>query len=201
MKRYVVGICGASGVVYGITLLNQLLRLPVEIHVIISADGRKVMAHELNYHGQLGECLKSAGRHVPHQEAHIREHEADDFFAPPASGSFRHDGMVIVPCTVKTLAAVSTGLAENLLTRAADICLKERRPLILVPRETPFSAIHLENMLRLTRAGATILPAAPGFYFSPQHIQDLVDFIVARILAQLGIEHHITGAWGDETLV
>jgi len=201
VKRYIVGICGASGVVYGITLLNQLLRLPVEIHVIISADGRKVMAHELNYHGQLDECLKSAGRHVPHQEAHIREHDAADFFAPPASGSFRHDGMVIVPCTVKTLAAVAVGLADNLLTRAADICLKERRPLILVPRETPFSAIHLENMLRLTRAGATILPAAPGFYFGPQHIQDLVDFIVARILAQLGIEHHMTGAWGDETLV
>jgi 4-hydroxy-3-polyprenylbenzoate decarboxylase len=88
VKRYVVGICGASGVVYGITLLNQLLRLPVEIHVIISADGRKVMAHELNYNGQLDECLKSAGRHVPHQEACIREHDAADFFAPPASGSF-----------------------------------------------------------------------------------------------------------------
>ena len=201
MKCYVVGICGASGVVYGITLLNQLLRLPVELHVIISADGRKVMAHELNYNGRLNECLKSAGRHVPHPEALIREHDAADFFAPPASGSFRHDGMVIVPCTVKTLAAVAVGLAENLLTRAADICLKERRPLILVPRETPFSAIHLENMLRLTRAGATILPAAPGFYFGPQRIQDLVDFIVARILAQLGIEHHMTGAWGDETLV
>jgi 4-hydroxy-3-polyprenylbenzoate decarboxylase len=201
VKRFIVGICGASGVVYGITLLNQLLRLPVEIHVIISADGKKVMAHEINYNGRLDECLKSTGRQVPHQKAGIHEHDAADFFAPPASGSFRHDGMVIVPCTVKTLAAVAVGLAENLLTRAADICLKERRPLILVPRETPFSAIHLENMLRLTRAGATILPAAPGFYFGPQRIQDLVDFIVARILAQLGVEHHMTGAWGDETLV
>ncbi|MFO7686277.1 MAG: flavin prenyltransferase UbiX [Desulfobacterales bacterium] len=201
MKRYVVGICGASGVVYAVTLLNQLLRLPMEIHLIISADGRKVMAHELGYHGQMDEFLKSAARHESHPGARIREHDAADFFAPPASGSFRHDGMVIVPCTVKTLAAVATGLAENLLTRAADICLKERRPLILVPRETPFSAIHLENMLRLTRAGATVLPAAPGFYFRPQRIQDLVDFIVARILAQLNIDHHMTGAWGDETLV
>ena len=200
-RRYIVGICGASGVIYGATAVNQLLRLPVDIHVILSADGKKVMAHELNYGGNLIECLKKCSRHAPHPDAHLREHNVEDFFAAPASGSFRHHGMVVAPCTVKTAAAVAAGLADNLLTRAADICLKERRPLVLVPRETPFSAIHLENMLRLTRAGATVLPAAPAFYFGPRNIQDMVDFIVARILDQLGIEHRLTTEWGHETLV
>ena len=176
-RRYIVGICGASGVIYGITLVNQLLRLPVDIHVILSADGKKVMRHELNYSGNLSECLQGKSGHAPHPTARLHEHDVADFFAAPASGSFRHNGMIVAPCTVKTLAAVATGIADNLLTRAADICLKERRPLILVPRETPFSAIHLENMLRLTQAGATILPAAPAFYFGPRSIQDLDNFL------------------------
>jgi len=200
-RRYIVGICGASGVIYGVTLVNQLLRLPVELHVILSADGKKVMGHELNYDGNLFECLKNSGGQPPHPDARLHEHDVSDFFAAPASGSFRHHGMVIAPCTVKTLATAAAGIADNLITRAADICLKERRPLILVPRETPFSAIHLENMLRLTRAGATILPAAPAFYFGPRSIQDLVDFIVARLLDHLGIEHRLTTEWGHETLV
>ncbi len=200
-RRYIVGICGASGVIYGVTLVNQLLRSPVDLHVILSADGKKVMSHELNYDGNLIECLKSTSGHAPHPDARLHEHDVTDSFAAPASGSFRHHGMVVVPCTVKTLAAASAGIADSLLTRAADICLKEKRPLVFVPRETPFSAIHLENMLRLTRAGATILPAAPAYYFGPQKIQDLVDFIVARILDHLGIEHRLTVEWGHETLV
>ena len=200
-QRYIVGICGASGAIYGVTLINQLMRLPVDVHVILSADGEKVMAHELNYTGNLVECLKSSGVYAPHREAGIHEHDVSDFFSAPASGSFRHQGMVVAPSSVKTLAAVAAGLAGNLLTRAADICLKERRPLVLVPRETPFSAIHLKNMLYLTQAGATILPAAPAFYFGPQTIQDMVDFIVARILDHLGIEQQLTTEWGHETLV
>ena len=200
-RRYIVGICGASGVIYGVTLVNQLLRLPLDVHVILSADGKKVMRHELDYDGNLLECLKKNGAQTPHPDACLREHDVADFFAAPASGSFRHHGMVIAPCTVKTLAAAAAGMADSLLTRAADICLKERRPLVLVMRETPFSAIHLENMLRLTRAGATILPAAPAFYFGPRNIQDLVDFIVARLLDHLGIEHRLTTEWGHETLV
>jgi len=200
-RRYIVGICGASGVIYGVTLVNQLLRLPVDLHVILSADGKKVMGHELNYEGNLFECLKESSGNAPHPDARLHEHDVGDFFAAPASGSFRHHGMIVAPCTVKTLAAVAAGIADNLLSRAADICLKERRPLVLVPRETPFSAIHLENMLRLSRAGATILPAAPAFYSGPQNIQDLVDFIVARILDHLGIDHRLTTEWGHETLV
>lgn len=200
-RRYIVGICGASGVIYGVTLVSQLLRSPVDLHVILSADGKKVMRHELNYDGNLLECLKAASGHTPHLDARLHEHDVTDLFAAPASGSFRHDGMVVVPCTVKTLATAAAGIADSLLTRAADICLKERRPLIFVPRETPFSAIHLENMLRLTKAGATILPAAPAYYYGPQSIQDLVDFIVARIMDNLGIEHRLTMEWGHETLV
>ena len=200
-KRYIVGICGASGVIYGVSLVNQLLRSPVDLHVILSADGKKVMGHELDYDGNLLKCIKAIGGYNPHPDASLHEHDVTDLFAAPASGSFKHHGMVVVPCTVKTLATAAAGIADSLLTRAADICLKERRPLIFVPRETPFSAIHLENMLKLTQAGATIMPAAPAYYYGPQSIQDLVDFIVARLLDHLGIEHNLTMEWGHETLV
>jgi flavin prenyltransferase len=116
--------------------------------------------------------------------------------AAPASGSARNTGMVICPCSMGTLSAVSVGASRSLVERAADVMLKERRPLVLVPRETPLSAIHLQNMLRLTRAGAVILPAAPGFYNKPQTIQELVDFVVARVLDQLGVEHSLSRRWG-----
>ncbi|HYA02714.1 MAG TPA: UbiX family flavin prenyltransferase, partial [Syntrophobacteria bacterium] len=112
-----------------------------------------------------------------------------------------HAGIVVVPCSMKTLAAIATGVADNLITRSADVCLKERRPLILVPRETPLSTIHLENMLRAARAGALILPPAPGFYHRPRRVEDLVDFVVARILDHLGISHCLVGEWGHEDLV
>jgi 4-hydroxy-3-polyprenylbenzoate decarboxylase len=200
-KRYVIGICGASGVIYGTTLIAQLLRRPVDVHAILSADGKKVMAHELGYRGDLKPCLTAVRSHDPHPDAHLIEHDVVDFFAPPASGSFKHQGMAVVPCTVKTLAAVAAGMADSLLNRAADICLKERRPLVLVPRETPLSAVHLENMLRVTRAGATVLPAAPAFYGAPRSVADLVDFVVARVLDHLGVEQDLIGEWGSETRV
>nr|MDW7534792.1 flavin prenyltransferase UbiX [Candidatus Nitrotoga sp.] len=127
----------------------------------------------------------------------LRVFGRDDWFAPMASGSNPGDAMVICPCTMGTLAAVSTGLSDDLITRAADVMLKEGRPLILVPRETPLSAIHLENMLRLSRAGATILPPNPGFYYHPKSVQDLVDFVVARILDHLGVGHTLVERWGQ----
>ena len=201
-QRYIIGICGASGSVYAVALLSQLLRYPLDIHVAVTADGRTVMAQELGYAGELKAFVhKMYPDTIAHPHARLITHEVTNFFAPPASGSFKHEGMIIVPCTVKTVAAVAAGLADNLLTRAADICLKERRPLVVVPRETPLSAVHLENMLRLTRAGATIMPAAPAFYFNPQSVQDLVDFMVARIMDHLGLEHQLIGEWGGETLV
>jgi 4-hydroxy-3-polyprenylbenzoate decarboxylase len=128
----------------------------------------------------------------------LRVFGREDWFAPVASGSNPPDAMVICPCTVGTLAAVAAGLSDNLIERAADVTLKEGRKLILVPRETPFSALHLENMLRLSRAGAVILPANPGFYHKPKRVEDLVDFVVARILDHLGVKHDLMARWGEE---
>ena len=125
-------------------------------------------------------------------------HARDDWLAPMASGSNPGDAMVICPCTMGTLGAIANGLADNLIERAGDVMLKERRPLVLVPRETPLSAIHLENMLKLARAGAVILPPAPGFYAHPRSIADLVDFVVARILDHIGVPNTLTPRWGEQ---
>lgn len=196
-QSLVVGITGASGVVYGVRLVQALLERPLEVHLIVSPDGRKVLAHELGLEGDVTAILRRDYGGGHHPAARLRDHAPESFFAPPASGSFRHDGMAVVPCSMKTLAAVAAGLADNLLNRAADICLKERRPLVLVPRETPLSRIHLGNMLRVSEAGAVVLPPAPGFYHRPQKVSDLVDFVVARILDQLGLPHDLLAPWGS----
>jgi 4-hydroxy-3-polyprenylbenzoate decarboxylase len=196
-KRYIVGITGASGVIYGISLLRRLMDQPVDIHLIVTPDGRKVLNHEMG-RGDVTGCIDSHPDFRPHAGARIHEHPPDRFFSPPASGSFRHDGMAVVPCSMKTLASVASGLADNLLSRAADICLKEHRPLVLVPREMPFSRIHLENMLRVSDAGGVILPPAPGFYRHPRSIDDLVDFVTGRILDQLGVPNTLVKEWGDD---
>ncbi len=195
-RRIIVGISGASGTVYAMNLLRALVRQPLEIHLILTADGRKVAAHEIGQEGRMAYILEKHFGAVRHPESRLVEHDPDNYFAAPASGSFRHDGMVILPCSMKTLAAVASGVAGNLLTRAADICLKERRPLVLVPRESPLSQIHLENMLRVTRSGGIILPPSPGFYHRPQTIDDLVNFVVARVMDQLGINHDLLNEWG-----
>ncbi len=196
-RRFIVGISGASGTVYAMNLLRALVRQPLEIHLILTDDGRKVAAHEIGQEGRMAYILEKHFGAVRHPEARLVEHDPDNYFAAPASGSFRHDGMVILPCSMKTLAAVASGVAGNLLTRAADICLKERRPLVLVPRESPLSRVHLENMLQVTRAGGIILPPAPGFYHRPQTIDDLVNFVVARVMDQLGINHDLLNEWGS----
>lgn len=200
-ERLIVAVCGASGSIYAITLLRELLARPLEVHVITSPAGRQVLAHELGYGGSMSELLDNTFGSFRHADGALVEHSAETFFAPPASGSFKHGGMVVVPCSMKTLASIATGVADNLITRSADVCLKERRPLILVPRETPFSIIHLENMLRAARAGALILPPAPGFYHRPETVEDLVHFVVARILDHLGISHRLVGEWGHGDLV
>lgn len=191
--RLVVAITGASGAPYALRFLQEAVRHYREIYVALSDQalqvigvetGRGVTAHNLSAQTLIGV-----------DTAVLRFVDKRDYFSPPASGSFRHDGMVIVPCSMGTAARIAHGTSDDLVTRAADVCLKERRKLILVPRETPWNLIHLRNMTMLTEAGATILPASPGFYHKPRSIDDLVDFMVARILQQLGIDQQLMPQW------
>lgn len=183
--RVVVGISGGSGSIYGVALLKVLQELGVETHLVVSTLGEYVTEHECDVNL---EELKSLATYY---------HENKDLAAPIASGSFLTDAMVIVPCSMKTISAVANGLSDNLLTRAADVTIKENRKLIVVPRETPLSSIHLENMLKLSRTGVTVLPASPGFYSHPESIGDMVSSIVARILDQMKIEHNLIPRWGE----
>lgn len=194
-KTVVTAICGASGAVYGLRLLSALLSGPHHVYLIVSSAGKKVMTHECAYSGESMDEFLLSRNVVFHPEAKLSVLDEHDFFTPPASGSFRHHGMAIAPCTMGTLGAIASGLASNLIQRAADVCLKEKRPLILVPRDMPFNIIHLENMLTLARAGATIIPPNPSFYNSPKSIDHLVDTVVARILDHLGIPQDIVGPW------
>lgn len=183
--RIIVGMSGGSCSIYGIGLLKVLQELQLETHLVVSTMGEYVAAHEC---GMDIKELKALATYF---------HDNKDLTAPIASGSFKTDGMVIVPCSMRTLAAVANGLSDNLITRAADVIIKEKRNLVMVPRETPLSTIHLENMLKLARAGATIMPAAPGFYHQPESITDIVSIMVGRILDQLKIEHNLFKRWGE----
>jgi 4-hydroxy-3-polyprenylbenzoate decarboxylase len=199
--QIIVAITGASGSIYGIRLLEALLAKPITVHLIVSNAGKEVMAHEIGaYDEDIAAFLKQNGV-VFHPKARLFHFNPQDLFAPPASGSFMHGGMVIAPCSMKTLAAIAGGIAGDLIHRAADVCLKEKRPLILLTRETPLSLVHLENMTRAARAGATIMPPAPGFYFRPHTITDLVDSIIARVLDHLGYEHSLMKRWGELDIV
>jgi len=179
----VVAITGSSGVIYGVRLLEACRKLGIETDLIISKAAEILLELEL---GKKAEEL---------QKLATRSYTPDDLTAPIASGSYRVDAMVIAPCSMKTLGAVASGVASDLISRAADVTLKQGRPLVLVPRETPLNLIHLENMVKLKRAGATIIPAAPAFYHKPEKISDLVDFIVGRILEMFGVEHGLYRRW------
>ena len=194
--RLVVAITGASGAPYALRFLQEATRHYQEIYVALSDQAYQVIGVETG-RGITAQNI-SAQSLLGFNSDVIRFVNKKDYFSPPASGSFRHDGMVIVPCSMGTAARIAHGISDDLITRAADVCLKERRPLILVPRETPWNLVHLRNMTQLAEAGATILPAAPGFYHKPQSLDDLVDFIVARILQQLGIEQKLTSQWQYE---
>ncbi|NWF95168.1 MAG: UbiX family flavin prenyltransferase [Candidatus Thorarchaeota archaeon] len=185
-KRVLVCITGASGAIYGVRLLRSLKRLGHEVHIIVSRWGAVTLAREAD------------------TEPAVLTREADavydenDLSAGPASGSFRLDSMAIVPCSMKTLASVAHGLADNLISRAADCCLKERRRLVLVPRESPYSIVHLRNMLLASRAGAIILPASPPFWSRPKTVDDLVDGLVDRMLVHLGVTQNTELEWTPE---
>lgn len=199
-ERICVAITGASGSPYALRLIQVLLSAGKNVDVLISKAAQLVMATEteLNLPGIARAQAACLQQHFNVSEERLRVFGREDWMAPWASGSGQPGPVVICPCSTGTLSAIATGASNNLIERAADVALKERRKLILVPRETPYSEIHLQNMLTLTRMGAVILPASPGFYHEPKTINDLIDFVVARILNQLGIAHSIMPAWGKD---
>ena len=199
-KTICLALTGASGMPYGIRLLECLLREGHHVQLLYSSVAQIVAQQEMDFAlpARPDDAAAFFRARFGDQPGTLAAYGREQWFAPVASGSNPPDAMVVCPCTMGTLAAISQGLASNLIERAADVALKEGRKLVLVPRETPFSAIHLENMLRLVRAGAVILPPNPGFYNHPQQISDLIDFVVARILDQIGINHSLIQRWGAE---
>ena len=199
-KTICLALTGASGMPYGLRLLDCLLAAGCKVQLLYSQAAQVVARQEMavDLPSRPSEAKAALLARFPHADPDkLAVYGREEWFAPVASGSNPPDAMIICPCSMGTLAAIAQGLADNLIERAADVVLKEGRKLVLVPRETPFSAIHLENMLRLSRAGAVILPPSPGFYQHPQSVQDIVDFVVARVLDQVGIAHQLMQRWGE----
>lgn len=197
-RRIALALTGASGMPYGIRLLECLLAAGVRVELLYSQAAQIVARQEMELElaSRPAEVQAMFAERFAAQPGQLAVYGREEWFAPVASGSNPPDAMVVCPCTMGTLAAIAAGLSANLIERAADVCLKERRTLVLVPRETPFSALHLENMLKLSRLGAVILPPSPGFYTHPREISDIVDFVVARILDQIGVPQTLMARWG-----
>lgn len=197
IRHFVVAITGASGSLYGLKLISELLRSGERVSMILTSAGRQVLNHEMGF--DWAADIKEQRHQVQEYFTSIAVDclAIDDFWAGTASGTAAVDAMIVVPCSMGTVGRIAAGLSGNLLERAADVMLKERRSLILVPRETPFNTIHLENLLRLSQSGAVILPAMPGFYHGPETINDLVSFVVGKILDQLNVEHALFKRWGE----
>ncbi|MBB6217135.1 4-hydroxy-3-polyprenylbenzoate decarboxylase [Anaerosolibacter carboniphilus] len=189
MSKFVLGVTGASGSIYAVRLLEELLKSGHEVFLVCTKCGEQVLNYEVNL--TIEHIVKQCGDHGKK----LRVCAIDDLFAPIASGSFLIDGMVVLPCSMSTMGKISHGIGDNLLIRAADVCIKEKRNLVLVPRETPLSTIHLKNMLSLSEMGVTILPAMPSFYHKPRTIEDMIDAIVGRVMRSLGIENHLYHEW------
>jgi 4-hydroxy-3-polyprenylbenzoate decarboxylase len=198
-KHIFVALTGASGAMYGLRLTEQLCLNGFHVTFSASCSGTAVCLEEtgLDLSGDLDKALQRLYDHLEINSG-IRLAHPDDLFCGAASGSSAPDAMVVCPCSMGTLARIASGISGNLIERCADVMLKERRPLLLVPRETPLSDIHLENMLRLSRAGARLIPAMPAFYGRPESVLELVDFVVGKILDQLGIENDLYKRWGTE---
>lgn len=199
-RTITLAMTGASGAQYGLRLLQCLLAADCRVYLLLSSAAEVVIRTETDL--DLPETLEAQQAMLCHRygasEEQLQLFARDDWFSPVASGSSSATSIVICPASGGTLSAIAHGASNNLIERAADVALKERRQLILVPREAPYSAIHLENMLKLTQLGAMIIPASPGFYMQPQTVEELVDFIVARILDQLGIEQDLMPRWGED---
>jgi 4-hydroxy-3-polyprenylbenzoate decarboxylase len=199
-KTICLALTGASGMPYGLHLLESLLAADCQVQLLYSQASQVVAKQEMNIElpSRPSEAKTALLARFPGADPDkLSVYGREEWFAPVASGSNPPDAMIVCPCSMGTLAAIAQGLADNLIERAADVVLKEGRKLVLVPRETPFSTIHLENMLRLARAGAVILPPSPGFYHHPQSVQDIVDFVVARVLDQVGVPHTLMQRWGE----
>ncbi|MDP5273798.1 UbiX family flavin prenyltransferase [Chengkuizengella axinellae] len=194
-KEWIIGITGASGAIYGIRLCEVLQKLGYHIKIVVTDAGWRVLKEELGWNvSQRHETLEQHFSKFPGKYSYF---PIQDIGATIASGSYLTEGMVIMPCSMGTLAGISHGMSDNLMERAADVMLKEGRKLIIVPRETPLHMIHIENMLRLSKAGATMIPAMPAFYFKPKTIDDIVSFLVGKVLDSMGIHHNMFTRWGD----
>lgn len=198
-KTITLALTGASGAQYGLRLLQVLLASKCRVYLLLSRAAEVVIRRETNFDLPEGFAAQEAwfAANFPAEPGCLKLFDREDWFAPVASGSGAPEAMVICPASGGTLSALASGASNNLIERAGDVALKERRKLIVVPRETPYSQVHLENMLKLTQMGAVVLPASPGFYQYPKTIEDLVDFVVARILDQLGIPQTLVPAWGS----
>jgi flavin prenyltransferase len=198
-KTICVALTGASGMPYGLRLVECLLGAGCRVWLLYSQVAQIVAKQELDWQlpGRPAEVEAELSARFGAAPGQLKVFGREEWFAPPASGSNPPDAMVVCPCTMGSLAAIAGGLSQNLIERAADVVLKEGRKLVLVPRETPFSAVHLENMLKLAHLGVCILPANPGFYHHPKTVADMVDFVVARVLDQLGVVHELMTRWGE----
>lgn len=192
-KRLILGMTGASGAPYGLCILEECLRQGHEVHLVVSEAGWRVLLEE---HGwDVHERERAFIQRFGHLPGRLMYHPIKDIGASIASGSFQADGMIVAPCSMASVAKLAHGLSSNLLERAADVMIKEKRPLIIVPRETPLSPIHLENMLTLSRAGVSIVPAMPAFYHQPTTIEEMVRFVAGKALDLLAIEHQLYRRW------
>ncbi len=199
-RRITVAISGASGAAYALQLVRTLLAADCRVELVLSAAARQVLKLEqqLDWSGELPQLQRQVQQFFAVDAERLRCYANDDFCAPCASGSNCAAAMVIVPASMGCVARVAAGISANVIERAADVMLKERKPLVLVPRETPLNAIHLENLLSLTRAGAVVLPAMPAFYGRAQRVEDLIDFIVGKICDVIGVPHQLLQRWGEE---
>jgi 4-hydroxy-3-polyprenylbenzoate decarboxylase len=193
-KIFTVGITGASGAIYGVRLVQELLKADYKVHLIVTEAGWQVLNVEHGYDTSDRQHLLKV---LFPKSGELHYHTQREFTAPIASGSYRNAGMVIIPCSMGTLSSIANGASNNLLERTADVMLKEGRKLFLVPRETPFNQLHLENMLKVAQVGGKIIPAMPGFYQRPSTMDDLINFVVGKVLDNIGVDHQLFSRWGD----